>query len=748
MQYAELYANIGDLELLVNSAVESVFQSMVLAKLVIIRYSTTLRKLIVAIHEDYAIENFDSLEERQIYLKYNNMAKFFYKITIPTISAGSLMYYVVPLEHFLRTMHRNDTNPFVLPFGTRLFFEINDSRTYLMVYAYQSPMIYVLVCHSAWFCLLTTMVFHICGQLAIVEYRIRTIRVPLLNETDDSNAVFRRIAQKHLRAIWMAKSMDDAFNLVLLQDLAGSTLLLGLTSYLVIVRTQTSFLVFCLSMVCSVTMLCLLYAYCIVGECLIEESTKIHEAYYQCNWYESSMNFRKCLIISMGATQEALHLSAGKTYIFCLNGFTDVLRSAMGYLSLLRNFATTIQGFKIMHSSYANHVSIKYSLRTDLKSVRELYGWNKRVLSIGGMWPLEKSFMKFYISYLYLASHFVMAVCDFVSVFGDITLMIANLSETSVQAMVGVKMLVLRYSSPLTNIVKQIEARSKQDSFRDEKEKCLYLEYIMIGRSFFLTGSYVAIAAVIIYHLKPFEDIIKAVLQNETIPFILPYRMRLFFSIPNTRTYVLLYLSQSPMLYYYYCHTASVCFLCTLIVHVCGEMSILAYRIRNIDASESSKDYSKPEIAFRDATIKHQKIIRTAEAIDEVFNVVLLEELITSTMLIGLAAYSVLSKSLMVSMSEFFFFVNYTLALFLLLLVYCITGEFLISESKNVQNAFYECRWYTFSSKYQKHMLMGMARAQTPLRLTAGQFYVFSLDRYSSILKTAGAYVSMLRTVV
>lgn len=103
MQYAELYANINNLELLVNSAVESVFQSMVLAKLVIIRYSTTLPKLILAMKEDYALENYDNPEERQIYLKYNNMAKFFYKITIPTISAGSFMYYLVPLENFVRT---------------------------------------------------------------------------------------------------------------------------------------------------------------------------------------------------------------------------------------------------------------------------------------------------------------------------------------------------------------------------------------------------------------------------------------------------------------------------------------------------------------------------------------------------------------------------------------------------------------------------------------------------------------------
>lgn len=99
-------------------------------------------------------------------------------------------------------------------------------------------------------------------------------------------------------------------------------------------------------------------------------------------------------------------------------------------------------------------------------------------------------------------------------------------------------------------------------------------------------------------------------MQNETIPFILPYRMRFFFNIPDTRTYVLLYLSQSPMLYYYYCHTISVCFLCTLIVHVCGELSILAYRVRNINESSSSIDKGNSDIALRNFAIEHQKIIR------------------------------------------------------------------------------------------------------------------------------------------
>ena len=107
MQYAELYANLGELELVVNNIVETVFQTMVLAKLIVIRHSKTLRSLIVAVKEDFALENYNNREEREIYQKYNFLAKLFFKLTIPTISAGSTLYYFVPMEHFIRTSAYN-----------------------------------------------------------------------------------------------------------------------------------------------------------------------------------------------------------------------------------------------------------------------------------------------------------------------------------------------------------------------------------------------------------------------------------------------------------------------------------------------------------------------------------------------------------------------------------------------------------------------------------------------------------------
>lgn len=77
----------------------------------------------------------------------------------------------------------------------------------------------------------------------------------------------------------------------------------------------------------------------------IVQSNKVHDAYYLCNWYESSTSFRKCLSICIVATQEPLHLSAGKAYIFCLSGFTDVCNFPV-YLIYVRRqnrFSITIQ---------------------------------------------------------------------------------------------------------------------------------------------------------------------------------------------------------------------------------------------------------------------------------------------------------------------------------------------------------------------------------------------------------------------
>lgn len=82
-------------------------------------------------------------------------------------------------------------------------------------------------------------------------------------------------------------------------------------------------------------------------------------------------------------------------------------------------------------------------------------------------------------------------------------------------------------------------------------------------------------------------------LQNNTKSFMLPYKVHTFFDITNTRTYILMYLYLFPMLYASICHMAAICLVVILVFHICGELSILSYRIRNVET------YSQDMIADR-----------------------------------------------------------------------------------------------------------------------------------------------------
>nr|AXM05176.1 odorant receptor [Campoletis chlorideae] len=383
----------------------------------------------------------------------------------------------------------------------------------------------------------------------------------------------------------------------------------------------------------------------------------------------------------------------------------------------------------------------------NLKSAANLFLFNKRVLSVGGMWPLDRTFVHFYISFIYFVVHLTLAFSDLISVFGNMHLMMENLFETSVQTMLCFKMIVVRHSSTLKEILRRVEEGTHENNYRDDTEKQLYLAHNVIGQAFFKGGHYLAFVTGVIYYLGPLIDFLTAAMKNETLPYVLPFKTHLFFDIENPRNYALMYIWQFPVFYYDYCHAMAVCFLCTLVFHVTGKMSVLAHRIRLIGStSNSSVHYDDPDVMFRDIVEKHLDVMWEASAIDDVFNLLLLEELLISTILIALVAYNLLSP--VVPFYDKLFLGNYCVALLAIILIYCLTGDSLIRQSENIHDAFYECPWYQMKPKHQKNLIICMVRSQQPVHLTAGRFYIFSLPRFSEILKTAMAYISMLRTVV
>nr|XP_012150719.1 PREDICTED: uncharacterized protein LOC105661759 isoform X1 [Megachile rotundata] len=64
-----------------------------------------------------------------------------------------------------------------------------------------------------------------------------------------------------------------------------------------------------------------------------------------------------------------------------------------------------------------------------------------------------------------------------------------------------------------------------------------------------------------------------------------------------------------------------------------------------------------------------------------------------------------------------------------------------------MSNAAYESNWFNVSPREARCLLFIMNRSHRPLCLTAGKFSTFSMELFSTILKTAMGYLSVLLTV-
>ncbi|XP_060813944.1 uncharacterized protein LOC132906095 [Bombus pascuorum] len=78
---------------------------------------------------------------------------------------------------------------------------------------------------------------------------------------------------------------------------------------------------------------------------------------------------------------------------------------------------------------------------------------------------------------------------------------------------------------------------------------------------------------------------------------------------------------------------------------------------------------------------------------------------------------------------------------------FCSFSFALYFQNREMSNCAYESNWYNVSPYETKCLLFIMYRSTHPLCLTASKFAIFSMELFSTILKTAMEYLSVLLTV-
>ncbi|XP_032685234.1 odorant receptor 13a-like [Odontomachus brunneus] len=189
---------------------------------------------------------------------------------------------------------------------------------------------------------ISMLVLHVCGQF-------QNLRGRLKNLVDDSGGVkttedFRnelaQIVKRHEHLNWFAKRIEDTFNMVFLFQILSCTVQLCFQGFQVFNtlindgdESPTFQLIFLVSFVTFV--LIHLYVYCYVGEMLLVQSTEISLSAYESNWFNVPGKEARSLLFIMRRSTIPLSLTAGNFGVFSLQLFSKIVKTSLGYLSVL-----------------------------------------------------------------------------------------------------------------------------------------------------------------------------------------------------------------------------------------------------------------------------------------------------------------------------------------------------------------------------------------------------------------------------
>ncbi|KAI4487304.1 hypothetical protein M0804_005453 [Polistes exclamans] len=184
---------------------------------------------------------------------------------------------------------------------------------------------------------LVMLILHVCGQLSRLQEDLIHLNSTTREEFHNKLS-YIKINEFFPRFV---DTIEDRFNIMLLFQMIGCTLQLCMECFQglklmagegekmpLIEMFFFAFYVF--------YVLLQLYLYCYVGEKLWTESTEIARAAYECKWYDLLPHEAKSLILIIRRSRSPLRLTAGKFCTFNHELYSSVLKTSMGYLSVLR----------------------------------------------------------------------------------------------------------------------------------------------------------------------------------------------------------------------------------------------------------------------------------------------------------------------------------------------------------------------------------------------------------------------------
>ncbi|XP_029160055.1 odorant receptor Or1-like [Nylanderia fulva] len=214
----------------------------------------------------------------------------------------------------------------------------------------------------------------------------------------------------------------------------------------------------------------------------------------------------------------------------------------------------------------------------------------------------------------------------------------------------------------------------------------------------------------------------------------LTYRAWLPFDYSSTTLFFLMYIHQiislvAAGLLNIACDTL----ICGLLVHICCQLEILAYRLKKIIFYTD---------ILRDCILQHYYIFKLAILINVKFRLTMTIQFTMSMFVVCFTLYQLNNTT---TKAKYIEMIMYMICMLTQIFIYCWCGNEVKLKSRQLIDDIFEMEWLTLDESMKKSLIIIMKRAVTPIQITSGYIFPMNLESFMSLLKTSYSTYNLLQ---
>ncbi|CAD6213324.1 GSCOCT00013814001.3-RA-CDS, partial [Cotesia congregata] len=334
----DMYKSATTTEMFIDNVTETLGVVLVYVRILLLRFNiSSLGGIYSQVFKNYNVSDFENSQEIEVFMQFINKGISLLKGFASFIIGTEVIWYFSSLaatpEFFIDD---NNQTIFIIPYKLYFFHEINSLTRYYLTFLCIMPSIWIFGFGNVSVdCILISLLFYISGKMAVLTMRIEALE-NCLNPRKKLNGIIA----EHSKLLKMGDGVKDAYSAGLLVYLVIINSIICILGYQILISfmaggQEADIILFSLFLM---EMYAMLSIYCMISEHMTAESLKCCEGFYNIRWYNLPIDCSKDIVFCIERSQQPLALWAGQFTTFSSVTLTDVTKTALSYLSVLRSF--------------------------------------------------------------------------------------------------------------------------------------------------------------------------------------------------------------------------------------------------------------------------------------------------------------------------------------------------------------------------------------------------------------------------